>query len=321
MPSGSVFELANLSATANEGFGFQVISSNGQHWNKSRSDHLYLTNFDMMGAPYGRYAGMVRFDDMMTASECALWMCINTYDTLIRSGKQTQNITSSFHYIPYSPYNLTKNYTFNYPDRGSASEDPGSFTDYTIFGFAFEALTEQFSSGGSDDSSIIDGTVRLYTNSHVPSGSVTNAIWAGTGYQDKWIQNLATSMSNVVRTTSPSPRNIYAGTAYLQGIHVQWWWMTLPVATIAASVLLLVVVMIRTARSNVQAWRGSPLTLLLFEVDDDIKRAVKDTAETIGKELDFGVRRRKVTLGKTDDGTWIFKSYQSPITSEEKLLS
>ena len=301
MPSGSVFELTNFTATANEGTGFQAMSSSGQHWNTSIIDHLYLTNFDMMGAPYGSYGGMARFENMLNASECALWMCVNKYNTSAGAGKQTQQIMSSFYEIHYESDVEIVNYTFKYPNTASGA-DFGSYTNYTVNDFAWAALSEQFNSGGPGSTSMFNGTVFLNTNTHIVSSDVINAVWAGSGDPGKWIHNLATSMSNIVRTAFPTPREVYAGTAHVQGIHVQWWWMSLPIAAVASSILLLLIVMIRTARSPLGAWRGSPLTLLLFEVDEDIKRAVEDT--TLGKGIDPDVSRRKVTLRRIDGGSW-----------------
>ena len=110
MPSGSVFELTNFTAASHEGIGFQVMQSYGQHWNTSIIDCLYVANFDMMGAPYGLVSGMVKFPSMLNDYECALWMCINTYNTSISAGKQTQYVVSSFHEIHYPDAEIV-NYT------------------------------------------------------------------------------------------------------------------------------------------------------------------------------------------------------------------
>lgn len=46
----------------------------------------------------------------------------------------------------------------------------------------------------------------------------------------------------------------------------------LPAAVVALSVVLLAVVIVRTASSQVKAWKGNPLTLLLFDGDQEIVR-------------------------------------------------
>ncbi len=123
-------------------------------------------------------------------------------------------------------------------------------------------------------------------------------------------------MSNVVRTGAPQSDTIYDGTGYQLGIKVRWWWLSLPGATVASSILLLIIVMVRTSRSDISAWKGSPLTFLLFEVDNDIRRAVTNAGWTgIASGIEKSVGRRRVALKRKEGlqgmgcpGAWVFRS-------------
>ena len=301
MASGSVFELYNVSATG-EGIGFQSMSSRGHHWKTSILDHLYLANFDMMGAPYGSLSE-ISYNDLLAASECALWLCVNELNVTTESGKQTQSIVSSIDTLKYDEQDTE--YTFKFPNTTTGAPT-GSYTNYTSYWLAAIALQWQFA--GFETLSMLNGTAFLNLESYSTSSDSLDAIWHGRADQKNWIQNVARSMSNVMRSESPTPRAIYRGTAYVQGIRVQWWWMSLPIATVGGSILLLVVVMIRTARSDVNAWKGSPLTFLLFDVDQDIRRAVVNArwTDTVSG-IEHGVGKRKVTLRRQDGGRWMFK--------------
>lgn len=305
MPSGSVFQLANFtSADAYRiNVGFQTMYSNGQHWNASVKDRLYLARFDMMGAPYNYGSQYARFGNMMNASECALWMCVNYYETSVRSGNQTDRIVSSFHDTETPATGTLDNYTM----RVQNISEPGSCTNFSVDNFAGLALMGLFSSLSNPVRGIpLNGTVNLTTNLQLASSDATDAMWAGSGDPSEWIQRVATSMSNIIRSTNSMPRSNFNGTAYVQGITIEWWWLTLPVLTVVGSILFLFTVMFRTARSPVEPWRSSPLTLLLFEIDEDIKRAATETMS--GKPIGQSTSRRKVTLNKIDGGFWIFKS-------------
>ena len=302
MASGSVFELTNMTAEG-EGTGFQSMNSWGYHWKNAAtiSDRIYIANFDMMGAPYGSFSE-ISLADMQAASECALWMCVNELNVTTKSGQQSQNIVSSLSTLKYEE--STTNYTFKFPNT-TAGAPAGSHTNYSLYYIAAAALQYQFTQGTSP---MLNGTSFLDLSGYATSSDALDAIWHGTADQKNWIQNVARSMSNVLRSESPTPRAIYRGTAYVQGIRVQWWWMSLPIATVGGSILLLVIVMIRTARSDVNAWKGSPLTFLLFDVDQDIRRAVVNArwTDTVSG-IEHGVGKRKVTLRRQDGGRWMFK--------------
>lgn len=86
-------------------------------------------------------------------------------------------------------------------------------------------------------------------------------------------------MTNIVRTASPNTRQTYNRTAYVQVIYAVWKWIALLAFTAAVSMLLLLMMIVRTARTPVSPWRGSLLTLLSFEIDNEIKKAVAKTLQ------------------------------------------
>ena len=170
-------------------------------------------------------------------------------------------------------------------------------------------MADAWAALGSELDEIANGAIRLDLSGYDPSSDIVEAIWSGTTHQKSWINNLALSMSNVMRTGTPSTRATYDGTGYQLGIIVRWWWLTLPIAAVAASVLLLVIVMIRTARSRVGIWKCSPLTLLLFDIDAGLRRAVGETGWTgLISGADSLLGKRKVTLRNKEQGGWLFKS-------------
>jgi hypothetical protein len=134
------------------------------------------------------------------------------------------------------------------------------------------------------------------------------SFWNSTTFQDGWIERFTTTLTNHVRTAAPASKVLYDGTACQLGIIVRWWWLALPVAMVAMSMLLLILVIIQTARSEVKSWKASPLTLLLFDVDGAIR---KDTLETGWPDeegaAERGVGGRGVVSRRNKSGGWYFR--------------
>ena len=302
LPSGTLFELTDFATAGTLGTGFQVqwSSSGGKHWNSGSPTRLYIANWEQIGAPFGSTPSAYA-SDAYSATECALCLCVNTYNITMTSNTQFQSLVSSLDHIDYDWYNAghTGNdyYSFMPPNTTSSSSVP-----YSVSFFATEAL-----SGGL--LTLLNGTVQLNDRGYLASSDAIDAIWNGDG-STTWIKNLALSMSNVVRTTasdSSSSRESYNGIAYVQGIRIRWWWLWLSGAAVVATMVLLVVVMIRTTRSEVCAWKGSPLVFLFCDVDEKIKREGgaggwferADGMDEVGK--------RRVALRRSEKGGWRFE--------------
>ena len=77
--------------------------------------------------------------------------------------------------------------------------------------------------------------------------------------------------------------------------------LVLLAALLLMSIVFLIIVMIRTTYSPVQNWKGSPLTLLLFDVDQDTKKvAYGQVDKHNGAQKAIG--NTKVRLVKEDGG-------------------
>ena len=301
-PTGGTFEMANWNNT-DEGVGFVSQASYGHTYPVAAGDRMYITNFETLGAQYGCVSGCVeeQTHPNFTAHECALWFCVSTYNTSVANGQQSQRIVSTYDVPNASKVDIAD---------GGANANLLNITylghNYTLYWLAWEALAHNLYD-------IINGTSFLNLESYGPSSDIVEAIWSGMETPDAWIERVALSMSNVVRTSALQPQPRFNGVAYTLGIKVKWWWLTLPIATVAASILLLIIVMIRTSRSTISAWKGSPLTFLLFEVDHDIRRAVNDAGWTgIASGIEKSVGKRKVTLHKKEchqggAGGWAFR--------------
>lgn len=123
---------------------------------------------------------------------------------------------------------------------------------------------------------------------------------------DAWIQNIATGLTNAVRSDSSRwLKEEYNGTQYELAVVVRWAWLVLPGALVLSSLAFLIAVIARTARSSVKSWKGSPLTILLFELDSVLREAaIERLDEHNGAEEAVG--GQTVRLVRTVDKRWRF---------------
>lgn len=294
MASGSVASLYNI-PDGPAVIEFQVQSSYGAHFNTRRYDRLYIANFDMFGAPYGSYS--TGWDNRSTvSSECALWMCVQTFNVSTRSGQQVQTVVAS-----YSNINSTPEPENDYVFKDLPADLHGTVqTKFTVDFLAQGALSTYLAS-------LVNGTVSLDLSSQGFSSDITEAIWNGTQNLDKWINNLATSMTNNVRSSSLLSRPLYNGIAYQLGVKVRWVWIALPTTIVLFSLIFLAIVILKTAMSPVEAWKGSPLAFLFFDVDPDTKRTIFGHMHKV-RGIENSVGGKRAVLTGQPGGLWTFQA-------------
>ena len=134
-----------------------------------------------------------------------------------------------------------------------------------------------------------------------------DGMWDASADIDGWIHNLASSMSNVIRTYNQFPDDLYKGTDYELGIEVNWPWIALPAVLVVSSLVTLVITILGTAKSPVEAWKVSPLVLLLMNVDENIRwRASGDMDRH--NNIEESVVRTRVVLRTDHSGNSNFKA-------------
>ena len=151
-------------------------------------------------------------------------------------------------------------------------------------------------------SSTINGTIALEETGSIPSSDTVQAIWNTSSDLDSWIINLALSMTNVIRTDTPQPDDMYNGTAYHLGYQVRWEWIVLPAALVLLSTLVLIVAVVQTSRSSVSAWKGSPLTLLFTSVEVENRKQAVDRKDAFQGLQDLVGSKEVLMKGDTAGG-------------------
>jgi hypothetical protein len=304
LPSGQSTQLFNFvehSIATGGGAGFQVIPSYlGSIFDREQSNRAYIMNLELFGLPFGfsirnpQYAPLPRGLNL-TNTECALWMCVQAYNTTISSNIQHDEIVDVFDTANSTEWrlNLKQMAEFQLPTVPS-SLDPANQTNFTVAYQAGRTLDHFFFENMKGNVSI--GPVAYKTSSDLIYGA-----WNGSTNASAWIANLATSMTNVMRSADSVSRDQYNGSQYELTVTVRWEWLVFPAALVAASLVYLLVIMSQTAASPVHSWKGSPLTMLLFELDRDISQEAHGQVEKQGGLLKT-IGGTKVRMVREDGG-------------------
>ena len=318
MPSGNIANLTdygNPNATTELGaVMFQVMPSPGAIY-KQNDSNLYISNFEVAGSPFRPFEPPPSgpwTDSNTVAFECALWFCVQAFGSSTINANQTQVVMQEFSSVRNATTIInigdsSDPFTF----QGIPSEmNPRPDASYAIGLLGWAAL--QLYLGP-----MFKGSVSSYVSSMKASSDVVEALWSSTGDLDKWIKNVATSLTNAIRadkTTDPDQHAtleakydaFYGGQAYQLGYSVRWPWIILPVVLVVWSLIMLATTMIKTARSPVGAWKGSPLAVLFMDVEDQIKKTAVVQLD-IYSGLPKSVGGTKVKLEADEEGRWCFK--------------
>ena len=303
MPSGNVAHLVGfvVDNDAVEGTGFQVMPSKGNIYNTSNPSVLYIANFDLVGAP-GDFGQSTWTNSNTVAAECAMWICVQSYDINVTNTQQTQFVQNFSQVVNSSQITALGAYWTNYTFLGlPANMNPRPDAQYTVDIFALTSFQDFLPP-------LFNGSIYFHFDSWSPASDIIQAIWNATlSDLDMWMKNVALSMTNALRAFDPASNDMYNGTGYQLGVQVRWWWIILPAALVVSSFITLIVTIIKTARSPVQAWKGSPLALLLLDVDLDIRRSADGRMDTFNG-LQDSVGKTKVMMKSVQNGNWAFKA-------------
>lgn len=217
-----------------------------------------------------------------------------------QDGGYLETHSANFSHVIDSTDSQATSTTFNFTFANLPQEmnpRPGvAYTVNYVFMDAFDIWSEYF----------FNGAIWLNLHSQAPSNDMVDAIRQVCTGLDGWIKRVAESMSNVMRTFRPSTDIMYNGIEFHSTIRVNWLWVSLPAALVVSSLAILMITIIRTQRSSVQAWKGSPLALLFINVDPEIRESALDQMD-VYDGVRKAVGKTRVMLDNNHDGNWTFK--------------
>lgn len=256
----SKFDRSRMSqmSSARRAVGFHSVPSYGAIYHASRRDRIHLMKIELFGAPFGYNL----FDEpTLTITECALWLCVQAYNTTVVSSEQREVLVATMNETDSSA--MFKNsidgivlMNFTVPLTSLDADHETRFTVNSGAVFVVHLTT----------AAAMKCNIEIISTHQDYSSDMMFGIWNGTQDVHGWISNLAAGMTNVVRSYNQTSRDQYRGTSYELSVRVRWVWLILPVALASSSIIFLIAVMVRTSFcSHAEIWKGSPLTFFAVQ--------------------------------------------------------
>ncbi|KNG89899.1 hypothetical protein ANOM_001723 [Aspergillus nomiae NRRL 13137] len=217
----------------------------------------------------------------VSATECALYFCIDTYEANVKDGKFNERITSSATSTNLSANAVLENFALT-PDtcyvNGTQRDDKGECT-YSVNAFSRLAMVNSLTP-------LLNGTGQLYmSNRPYWSTDTAKALYGVQGN----LTDISTVFTSLATSLTTHARNQVCK-ASVKGmtwtvesfVSVRWPWMILPIALVAMTILFLVVTMIKTR--NQYIWKSSPLALLFSDLAVDGQHSFERNPSLSGME-------------------------------------
>jgi len=230
----------------------------------NESDHAYLWNaliYDATG----------RKNPPVQAHACALWICMQAYNTSVTAGVASQTTVATWNKSTIDPSSET---WVNMTEIPYADFNMPSPASYGISLPAIRALINRFDFYEAPNTVTYQVNPVDHLNAHFFSSDVVITLFNVTDYS-AWIDQLALSMTNRFRSggnvSDGLATDYYTGTALSQEtyVHIRWLWLIFPAVLVGASIVFVVATIVQTHLRGVRHWKDDPLALLCCTVDDD----------------------------------------------------
>ncbi|OAA73444.1 arginase family protein [Cordyceps fumosorosea ARSEF 2679] len=295
-PSTSVIV---LHGDGNEAFRVRPITEHPSL--KDQGSTAYLSVFEALAA------AEYKSKSNSTAFECALWACMQAYDTAMNDGHLSQNVTTMWNEtrVENATSAHLEEYVFvNFPTQMNTLER----SRHAISTRAVQAI-RRFMDGLTDgwyEDNV--GRVRF-------SSDWAEAIHDGMPTMSKWMEQLTLSLSNEFRRHGKMQDDHsikYEGSATKMAsfVKVKWFWMIYPPLCLIISVYYLFATILAGVRDDVAIWKGDSMPMLFSCIHPDILQLGAGKMDT-HKGLDE-LGRHGIALAKAESGAWMFEPTVGP---------
>ncbi|CAJ2500554.1 Uu.00g034070.m01.CDS01 [Anthostomella pinea] len=294
MPSGtSIFNPVGIPYE----YHFTVAPSNGSAGYFDQSSRAFFSIFDLMSVT------TTSKETRVEAYECALWVCLQSYNTTVTNGIKTSSVIAKWskaEFVPESSAHFDEYVFQDIPPELNAD----NYTRYSVPSDSLEALRDFMNAIMWGNASEVAGVVDY-------SSDWVQAMQNATSDLPDWMNRLTLSLTNNVRlsgTFDTTKALYYSGTAYIMASHVDvnWYWVLYPMTLMVFGILCLVITVWRTAHDQVCAWKGDSLPMLFCRVSKGIHAQVRDGMD-VPEGLNDRLGRTEVELIRKEDGQWFFR--------------
>jgi hypothetical protein len=259
----------------------------------------------------------------MTAEECVLYWCVNTYEAKVVNGVLDERVIQSWHSNStewHQNGDLQNNIwlDLNAPaidNRSAASRFPVA---YLATNPLSSWLAAKMSVSNSDYVTLMEGSryslgSDVTANQSIDTQDIIRVLWQLD--IDALFSNLAASMTRNVREVDWDDQTYSGGylepvkgagtangTAWVPEVYIQvrWPWLILPITLVALTILFLTLTVVETARSKVEVWKSSPVPLLFHGLENTEATRLRLAAQLV--EMERMAEKIPVKLEESDTG-------------------
>ena len=300
----------------------------GDYRTLNASGSLPAVTLDSVGYALANFSMIQeKFVGNITAIECSLFWCVNTYTARVYNTVFNESLESSWHdastaqaygyrdpdtSIPTVYYNITPplggNKSHTNLNRSKADVDK-----VKTQGLPFDFLREDYIvlSASLQDSALrtwlgglLSGNATPYQFPDLASGDAIEL------FEDQDLKNMTIIFDRLAQYLTVSYRETAVGSAQALGIawesqtivRVRWKWLSLPCALVAASLLFLGAAAVESTRARVPLWKSNALALVFHgprELSEYRKRdvaAMEQSARTLRVRMTSSTDEKGVRL-------------------------
>ncbi|KAI9041824.1 DUF3176 domain-containing protein [Aspergillus affinis] len=287
-------QLANSSNSFGTLMQYDFKLPNGFHF-ETASNEIYLMNgtvdLPLLRVDTGGVPSFLNFTAIsaagygvppsVSATECALYFCVNTFHSSVTQGsfnetrvssRTSSNATSS---VITEDLFLTPETCYKNGTRHQSTDD----CTYHVNWFSGLALSNSLRP-------LLHGNGSLFISNRPSWSSDTLKAVYGTQGNYTDVSSVFHSLSSALTTHARSKvcHALVTGKTWTMEsfVQVRWLWMVLPIALVALGFVFLVVTIVKT--KNQYIWKSSPLALLFSDLSVDAPHSIRASPSLSGME-------------------------------------
>ncbi|KAJ8113771.1 hypothetical protein OPT61_g4166 [Boeremia exigua] len=252
------------------------------------------------------------------ATECALYMCVNAYQTASINSELKEDIVGTWaqrdpdsfkaYFDDYdAPYNRTYEdarassigktlYDANdlrtdlqlvIPDEAAQALNIDRRRFNVTQGFIFSTLrymldmtsNREPQPGPSTKNYVWTGVSNVgYPSLNVAMPMIVDALWDSANLTITF-SNIARGLTNHLRNTSPT-RAEGVTMQWILHVHVNWWYLLFPAVMLTLGILYVVLVIVQSTRLRLPVWKAKARPTLLYGLHEETQRLLREEANS-----------------------------------------
>ena len=233
----------------------------------------------------------------ISATECALSFCVQTFEITVSNGISHSKPVSSWWPDEEASVTISKHIddiTLEPPQ--SVVNEPGgrAFMVEYVQADSLQAFLNSDQSGVEyPGNSLFNGSITDFVVGRIAGTDALLAIYSSPDISTLF-SNIATAMTNVLRTYgNGTGDDTVLGIAYSMEafIHVRWQWMAVPAALSLTSFIFLITTIVVSHHNHIPVWKSSSLALLFHGLKEQLEPldGIREM-ESIAKETKVALR-------------------------------